>query len=189
MSSRTRMTLFLALTFVAQLAVPAGMIVRRELALQRGAALRFHTAPVDPYDAFRGRYIALAFNERSVPCAETFRAHQSIYVRAETGTNGFASLVEAARRPGDTGVWFRASAGYGAGEKAVSVDLPFDRFYMDETSAPQAEKLYRAINRRNRPAGEKRETWLQVRVYRGLAVPEELYVDGRPIRAALRQTK
>ena len=112
MNARTSMALLLALAFATQLAVPAGMIVRRELALQRGVALRFRTAPVDPYDAFRGRYVALAFNERSVPCAETFRAHQSIYVRAETGTNGFAHLAEAARRPGGTGVWFRASADY-----------------------------------------------------------------------------
>jgi len=187
MSARTWIALLLGVAVAAQLAVPAGMIMRRELVLHRGVALRFRTAPVDPYDAFHGRYVALGFDERSVPCAARFRPHQSIYVRAETGTNGFAHLVAAARQPGATGIWFRASASYNTGEKAVMVDLPFDRFYMDEKSAPQAEKLYREINRRNRPAADKRETWLQVRVYHGLAVPEELYVDGRPIREALRR--
>ena len=187
MSARTWIALLLGVAVAAQLAVPAGMIVRRELVLHRGVALRFRTAPVDPYDAFRGRYVALGFDERSALCEDKFRAHQSIYVRAETGTNGFAHLAEAARQPGGTGVWFRASANYSTDGKSVTVDLPFDRFYMDEKSAPQAEKLYREINRRNRPAADKRETWLQVRVYRGLAVPEELYVDGRPIREALRR--
>lgn len=189
MSARIWTSLLLAFTIVAQLSVPAGLIVRRELALHRGIVLRFRTAPVDPADAFRGRYVALGFVERSAPCSVAFRPHQPLYVRAETGADGFARLVDAARHPGSTGVWFRASSGYSGGTTSVLVDLPFDRFYLDEDAAPQAEKIYREANRRNPAAGKTRETWLQVRVYHGLAVPEDLCIDGRPIGEALRQAR
>jgi uncharacterized membrane-anchored protein len=138
---------------------------------------------VDPYDAFRGRYVALSFDGRSAPCPDAVRRRQTVYVCAEADTNGFARLTRAALRPDAAGVWFRARASHGpgpngAGDKTLPLDLPFDRFYMDERAAPRAEELYRRANRRGGP----QDAWLQVRVHRGLAVPEDLYVSGRPIR-------
>lgn len=56
----------LVLLCVIQLAVPAFMIVRREHALSMGRAFKFRTAPVDPYDAYRGRYVALNFEAATV---------------------------------------------------------------------------------------------------------------------------
>ena len=51
---------------VVQIAAPASMILRRERALDRGERFLFRTAPVDPYDAFRGRYVAPSFRGRRV---------------------------------------------------------------------------------------------------------------------------
>ena len=52
-------TSFILLCLV-QTAVPLSMIARREFTLRNGRVYKFKTAPVDPYDAFRGRFVALA---------------------------------------------------------------------------------------------------------------------------------
>jgi uncharacterized membrane-anchored protein len=188
----------LAAGVMAQWAVPAGMIHRREQALRHGTVYRFRVAPVDPYDAFRGRYVALSLAERTAPAKDGFHRNQPVYLRLENDTHGFARLAEAALRPGREGVWMRARASYSnAGDwrstrqgrmgltDAVSVNLPFDRFYLDEESAPRAEQLYRAAAPRG---GTSTNAWLQVRVHRNLAVIEDLYLDGRPIRQVLADT-
>ena len=51
-----------AAAVVAQWAAPLSMIFRSERVLSGGQAFKFKTAPVDPVDAFRGRYIALNFD-------------------------------------------------------------------------------------------------------------------------------
>ena len=53
--------LVFALVGFAQLAVPASLIWKRERTLRQGHVWKFRTAPVDPVDAFRGRYVALEF--------------------------------------------------------------------------------------------------------------------------------
>jgi hypothetical protein len=189
MSAHTRILALLAAIVAAQLAVPAWMILRCELVLRNGTALRFRTAPVDPYDAFRGRYVALGFDVQNVPCRSTFRPNQPLYVLTETDTNGFARLVRAAHAPDAPGTWLKVSARRWSpmSGATVAVDLPFDRFYMDEFQAPEAERAYRSATWRR--AGERQPGWLQVRVFRGMAVPEELYVDGKPVRETIRKAQ
>jgi uncharacterized membrane-anchored protein len=184
---------------LAQWIVPARMIHQREQALRHGVAYRFRVAPVDPYDAFRGRYVALRFDQGTrepVPTTASFSRHQPVYVRLETDTNGFARLAQAALRPGREGAWMRARVAYAnswdwertGAVHTVHVDLPFDRFYLDEESAPRAEQLYR------KAAGWRGQTsstnaWLQVRVHRNLAVIEDLFLDGRTIRQVLESSE
>src|SRR5205085_8475834 len=49
------------LVALAQLAAPGSLIWKRENTLRKGSVWKFRTAPVDPVDAFRGRYVALQF--------------------------------------------------------------------------------------------------------------------------------
>ncbi len=60
--------------------------------------------------------------------------------------------------------------------------LPFDRFYMDEKLAPEAEKAYLDANRRGQQEGV-----VVVRVWRGFGVIEELELGVRPIRDVARE--
>src|SRR5690554_461138 len=59
--------LFIAFILVAiiQLAVPAKMIWDKENVLKSGKEFKFETAPVDPTDPFRGKYIALNYKENT----------------------------------------------------------------------------------------------------------------------------
>lgn len=53
---------------------------------------------------------------------------------------------------------------------------------MEESQAPEAEQAYREHSRR-----ETRDAYVTVRVLYGMAVIEELYVDGKPIREFLKE--
>ena len=54
------------LMVLAQLYVPASMIFQKERVITQGTAYKFRTAPIDPNDPFRGKYITLSFNETGV---------------------------------------------------------------------------------------------------------------------------
>ena len=70
MSGPTWRAAVLTAVCVAQLAIPAWMLVSRERVLAEGEPHRFECAPVDPVDVFRGRYVALGFTENPVKVPE-----------------------------------------------------------------------------------------------------------------------
>ena len=61
--NRRSLLIIALIGLAAQFSVMGLMIARREMTLRNGVVCRFLTAPVDPYDAFRGRYVALNFAE------------------------------------------------------------------------------------------------------------------------------
>jgi uncharacterized membrane-anchored protein len=166
---------------LVQLVVPASMIVRRERCLREGRAFKFLTRPLDPYDPFRGRYVTLSPAAAAVPVAapENAQRGETLHAWVTVGSDGYATFSRLTReRPDDTphvDVRMRWSR-----DTQTTVRLPFDRFYMDETDAPEAERIY---------AQHARETnsFVVVRVLDGLAVIEDLYVAGRPIREVLKE--
>ena len=169
---------------LVQLAVPIGMIVRRELTLREGKAFRFRTAPVDPYDAFRGKYVALAIEPQSVAVKESekYVRGQPAYAVLAPGTNGFATVVRVEPRRPAVGDYIAVRAEYDvwAGGQ-LRLRWPFDRYYLNERDAPRAEQAYREHSR-----GGARDAYVQVRVKNGFAVLEELYVGGKPVAEALK---
>ena len=171
---------------LVQLAVPAGMIVRREITLKEGKAYKFHTAPVDPYDAFRGRYVALSLepNSVAVPANSNFEYRSKVYVTLEEGPDGFARFTGATIEPPVGRDYIKADSwgSYPAGK--LTLRLPFDRFYMEESAAPKAEKAYREHSRRG-----QQDAYVTIRVRNGFAVLENLYVAGKPITEFVREQK
>jgi hypothetical protein len=172
-----------AVVALAQLSVPASMLWHRQRALSEGRAFKFKTAPVDPYDAFRGRYVALRFEEEQAPWKDKQPATngQTVYALIEEKTNGFVHVTGAtAIRPGD-GDYVIAHVTWGEGNSVVHLSFPFDRFYMEESLAPNAEKAFGEHNRRT-----QQDAYAVVRVLDGLGVIENLYVGGKPIAEAAR---
>lgn len=166
-----------AFLVVAQLAVPAWMITSRERTLRDGEAYKFKTAPVDPYDPFRGRYVALAVEPELAPLpkgAMLYR-NQKVYAVLERDEEGFAKVSELTLTRPDTDNYIQVKVSY-VDNNSARLRWPFDRYYMDEHLAPQAEEAYRDNSR-----GENRSAHLVVRVRGGAAVLEELYIEGKPI--------
>lgn len=171
-----------AILAAAQIAVPASMIVRRETILQQGTLYKFRVAPVDPYDAFRGRYVALGLDEDSGPSAPgaEWVKGQTAYAQLAVDSEGFAHFALVTPMPPDTPEYLVVTVAY-AGDGRVYVHAPIDRYYMAEDLAPQAELAYREHAR----AGVA-DAYIAVRIRDGMPVIDRLYVAGVPIEDYLR---
>jgi uncharacterized membrane-anchored protein len=296
--NRTRTTLLFVLICALQLGVCAYLIIRWESVLRHGQSFNFLTRPVDPYDAFRGHYVALQFEQDVISIQKpdplpTLEPGQAIYLSVATDTNGFAcfsavhserpnastasikatvqyidsspsltvaeiiapdTLAERIRNADDivsvsirerlldnernalekgTNSWPMSVAGTlvqvfnrlqydplfikrisGAPTNAcdtvnvyehprlvqdmlfktyadllaplplsrIHVNLPFDRYYMDETEAPRAERAYWDGSR----TSAQGRTHVVVRIHRGLAVIEQLMIGDQTITDFLR---
>ena len=167
----------LLLVALAQLAVPGSLIWKREQTLRRGSVWKFRTAPVDPVDAFRGRYIALEFDVETHEIAAAPAADEvdTVFVTLRTDAEGFAEIdqLTTTRPAGDDFIAARLIG------KRVS--LPFDKYWVTERDAPAAEEAYRAQSRR-----DKRNAFATVRVFRGDGALEQLYLDNQPLGEYLR---
>jgi uncharacterized membrane-anchored protein len=180
MKTKTLLFLF-GIAVLLQLAVPASMIAKRERVLGHGQAFKFRTAPVDPYDAFRGRYVALRFDQNTVPLEPNhdFRGNEKVYALLAEDAEGFAFFSGLRRDRPETAPCLRAQIQHVSGTNA-HLRLPFDRFYMDESEAPGAERAYRQNSVRT-----NRNAYVQVRIEKGFGVIEDLYVNDTPIREYL----
>ena len=189
---RSRGILLLAFIAVAmvQVAVPVSMIARREATLRLGRAYKFRTAPVDPYDAFRGRYVWLGFEQNQARWNGGTEAvpKSKAYALVEEGVDGFAVIRAVGPQPPKSGDYVKVEQvyrGWGTNSALVHFALPFDRFYMEETAAPKAERVY--WQQGNRRGQTNHNAFATVRIRDGNAVLENLYVDGRPIAELVQQ--
>lgn len=166
---------------LAQLAVPVTMIVGREQVLAGGTVYKFRTIPIDPYDAFRGKYVTLRFqsNEVTPRSGVAFQQNDTAYALLTTDTSGFATFYDLISSPPAQGEYLRVQVDRLRGS-AVQLRLPFDRYYMPEDLAPQAE---RAVAQGSR----QRDAYVTVRILNGTATLEDLYVGGLTIREFLQQ--
>ena len=178
------LTLFVAMV-VAQLGVPASMIAKREITLQQGVEYKFRCAPIDPYDAFRGKYVRLGITAGSaVPWkGESLQRNQDVYVLLEIDEDGFAIGKEISLTRPESGDYVQAKVRWNSfGQEEIPLEYPFDRYYMEESIAAEAERAYRDANRRG-----QRATYITVRVRNGFGVLEELYIEGMPVLEYLDQ--
>jgi uncharacterized membrane-anchored protein len=143
---------------LAQWLVPAQMIYGSNEVLKRGVAMKFKCAPIDPNDPFRGKYIVLDFDMARyiIYTAHDFKIGQEVYLEIGEDSLGFAQIEKIHTAPPSANkVFLRAAIdyisyetglnGYNENNKIyeISFDLPFRRFYLEETKAPRAEDLYR----------------------------------------------
>lgn len=181
----------LVLVCAAQWAVPAYLVHRGQTTLTQGTQYRFRTAPVDPVDPFRGRYVVLDFEAARMtarPGSEAVEAGQRVYAPIVVGADGFASFGVLTRTTPTGSDYLEVEVQWVNGGE-FGLRLPFDRYYMDERQAPEAERRYWDANRGRAVAdggASPPPTYVSVRVRNGYAVLEELYIDGTPVRELLR---
>ncbi len=184
MKIRLIIGLFICLS-ILQIFTPVSMIAKRESVLKSGEQFKFKTAPFDPYDAFRGRYVALRVEEDWVELAKGMKLSngQAVYALIEVAEQGFAKFSNVnITRPVNI-PYIQAKVRYIAGGK-VYLDLPIDRYYMEEKAAPKAERIYRQYAQR-----DKQDAYIIVKVKNGLAVIESLHVGGQRIEEAVRENQ
>ncbi|MEM9830725.1 MAG: GDYXXLXY domain-containing protein [Bacteroidota bacterium] len=181
LNKKTILILFILLALV-QLYVPAKMILSREEVIASGSEYKFKTAPVDPYDPFRGRYIILNFQEINVPVADLsdWKEGDDVYAVLGTDEEGFAIFTEALKSPPDADQDYLATQVeyiVENEEKGLLLILPFNRYYMEEFKAPAAEQAYREAGN-----STGRKAYALVMIKEGEAVLKDVLIDGVPIR-------
>ena len=173
--------LFIAVGLL-QIAVPLFMAWRWENVLQTGRQFYWQTAPVDPYDAFKGRYVELRFKENSAPISDNadLAAGQMVYASISENEEGNAYIRGVSMNRPETGYYVKAKA-YSNGQNTAHVSLPFTRYYLPEGLAPAAEAAYRE-------SAGKQTGVAVVRIKDGYGVIEQLYIGDKTLQEFLQQS-
>jgi len=178
-----RVSIFVVVA-LAQLGLPASVVWLRQQTLKHGRVWKFKTEPIDPVDAIRGRYVALSLAAEKVRQderpAEFATSGTPVYVTLKEDAEGFAQVDEIRTKalPGNNVV--KVETRYWS-DGWEYVRFPFDKFWVDEKIAPEAERAYRENSRR-----EKQNAYVTIRVRDGDAALEQLYIDSQPLRNYLR---
>lgn len=181
MNKRILLPAFVLVALV-QLYVPAKMIWNQEDVLAAGVEYKFRTAPVDPTDPFRGKYIILGFEDNTVRVEneKDWTVGEQIYVDFTTDAAGFATILSATKeRPTEVSDFLEVPVRSVSsnGSNTLRVDYPFDRYYMKETKAYEAEQLYRKLQRT-----DDKTAYALVSINNGAAVLQDVQVDGVSIK-------
>ena len=129
---------------LVQLGMVVGMIASSEDTIEGGRAWNFRTRPVDPVDFFRGRYVRLRFAGRwygrPVDAPGKPEIGQRVFAALELDAEGFAQLAAISMQRPETPDYLEVEV-KGVNGSVVSFDLPFDRFYMDESKGEDNDTI------------------------------------------------
>ena len=167
---------------LTQLYIPAKMIWDREDILETGTEFKFKSAPIDPYDPFMGKYITLRFNINTfrINNPQNYVMGDAIYVSLKTDRNGFAQIAGVSKeKPSDTKEFVKAEVGWASviDTSYISINYSFNRYYMEESKAYEAELSYFESLR-----DSSKITYALVSVKNGGAVLKDVLIDEIPIR-------
>jgi len=175
------------LLVLIQLWTPAAMIWNRENVLKSGRAFKFLSAPIDPNDPFRGKYIILSFSENSCNNKEKMQWEigETVYVQLTTDSAGYAAIHSLHKnKPAQRINFVKTKIDYLGYDslKAVFIEWPFDRFYMEESKAYNAEQAYIKSS-----ADSSNKTYALVKVKNGDAVLENVFINNIPIATYIKK--
>lgn len=172
------LVLFVVLACI-QLFVPAKMIFDGELILANGKEFKFRTAPVDPSDPFRGKYLTLQYKEdHYFSMGETWNTGEKVYVELFTDTDGYAAIQYITKsQPVESKDYVIAKVDYqDTAQDLVYIHYPFDRFFVEESKAEAAEKRYN-----EQQSDSSTVTYALVNVKQGNALLKDIQINGRSI--------
>lgn len=167
-----------AVTIIAQAFIPLKMIFDSEITGKYGTVYKFKTSPVDPNDPFRGKYIVLDFEaDKITDTLNTWHSGEQIYVTLARDADGFAWVKGVHREIPETETYIATYVDYFDGTDLI-IDLPFNRFYMEESKAYEAETGYRKYSdqKKAKPA------YALVAIKNGNAVLKDVIIDDIPIK-------
>ncbi|WP_299889386.1 GDYXXLXY domain-containing protein [uncultured Lacinutrix sp.] len=168
------------LVAIAQLFVPIQMILGQEKVLNEGEVYKFKTRPIDPSDPYRGKYITLRYDINTANTKDTlWERKEEVYVYLKKDSLGFAELVEVSKTPLaiDNDYVLAETSWYNRNSKKLNFNLPFNRFYMEETKAKPAEDAFRIAQRDSLP----NNTYGLVYIKDGEAVLKDVLINDMSI--------
>ena len=167
----------------AQFWFPVNTIIENNDIWATGEEFRIQTAPIDPADPFRGRYVAI---DVSVAIPDDWQNRHPgngvYYIRLANGEDGFAKVLEVSVTPIKGDGVLKLDSGWRDWNNMIR--LPFDRYYVAEELAPEAERIYWDASRRN---DEELTAHVTIKVKNGKGVISGLYIDGARIENYVRE--
>jgi len=163
----------------AQWLVPGKMIYDSEDVVTGGTVFKFKTQPVDPSDPFRGKYITLSFDANSILAdSADWQSPGEVYITFTTDSAGFAKPASISSTAPAAAPYLHTTVLYvDSGDPApITFDLPFDRFYLEESKASEAEKAYWEAQR-----DSAQVAYGVVRIGAGNAVLTDVMINDRSI--------
>lgn len=179
---KTLPLLIFGLAALAQWAVPLAQIRAHEQTLAQGTLIKIKCAAPDPYDPLRGRFLAVKPEQTKalVPEGVKIQNGAQVFITLTPGDDGLSTITALSTTPPSTGTWMRVRARW-VYDKDATIQWPFDRFYINEKLAPEADKWF-AENIRGTQG-----IIAEVRVFDGRAVLADLSLDGKPFREILKE--
>lgn len=168
---------------IIQLAIPASIVFRGEKIIANGREYKFKTAPVDPNDPFRGKYIALRFeaNHYKLYDSITWEKDKPVYVSLKNDMDGFAEISYISEDKPNEGVdYIIAKVEWSDAERystLVYVQYPFNRYYMEESKSLKAEQIYRESL-----SDTTKNTYALVTIKQGSAVLKDVMINDTPLK-------
>jgi uncharacterized membrane-anchored protein len=189
MINRKLILFFFILVALAQLYVPAKMIFDREDVLATGTEYKFKIAPIDPSDPFRGKYITLNYVNNTIDVEDNqfWTDRETVYVTFFTYDDGFAGINNISKeKPSNTQDFLKTKLRLTNPDildrfVKLVIDLPFDRFYMEEFKANDAEQAYSKSLQ-----DTSKVTYALVMIKNGAAVLKDVLIDGVSIEEIVR---
>ena len=142
--NRKTVAILFAVLCLAQWIVPGKMIWDKEKIMENGREYQFLVRPVDPNDPMRGKYVVLSFDPRTfIVDGPGMKVGDLVYITLYEDSDGISYPSELKTERPDAYVDFFEAKISGVNGAEVEIACPFDRFYMEESKAPQAETIFR----------------------------------------------
>jgi uncharacterized membrane-anchored protein len=181
----------------AQWYVPLSLVTKSEQTLEGGKEFRFRTQPIDPSDPFRGKYITLSFEASAFKLRDTlshiYEPGEVVFASIGVDSAGYALIdslyIENPDDPSLTILKTRVGYSYIEPEGAQSIDInfPFERLYLEESKASEAERIYWENQRARNDSTNTTTTYAIVRIRDGHAVLVDVMIDERSIVDIVRE--
>lgn len=173
--------ILLAALFAVQLVVPSSMIMKQKQVQREGTTFLFELDAIDPTDPFRGSYIILNPKENFIKL-RSFDPSNSIdnYAYFENNTQGYAEIAGlSSERPQHSdylkveasGRFYKMDSIY-----KVRIGYPFERYYVNENIAEDAEKLIRKVLR-----DSSQTSYAEVKILDGYHSLIDVKVNGKSL--------
>ncbi len=166
---------------ILQLFVPLKIILKYNDVLKNGKVYKFKTAPIDPNDPFRGKYISLSFDDAvsTYLSNKEWNGNEKIFVLLDEDNRGFAKIKNISTiEPKYTSLYVKAQV-YGLMKnKIIRITYPFNKFFISETKAKSTERIYREAIRKS----NKKPAYALVAIKNGNGVIKDIIINGKPIK-------
>jgi len=180
--------LFIVVALI-QLFVPAQVIFNQESVINNGKAYKFKTQPIDPNDPFRGKYITLNYAISSIKTNDSlWERNEPVFVYLAKDSLGYAKIDTVSKSVllENNNNYLKAKVDwYSTYTNTLNIDFPFNRYYMEETKAYDAEIAVRNRQRDSLPDN----TYALVYVKQGEAVLNDVVIDEMSIKDYVEKNK